>query len=289
MNLSPGCYRNDQSIIMKRILLSIFVFCSFVARGQELFVYTEPASNMPAHSISARLSANFIPAQLPYDRLMQRYTPEIMLGLSKKWMLHLGTTFANMHTNNFRWESVYMYGKYRFLSNDELHSHFRMAAFTEAAYSRSPFHFDELSLQGDKSGVQLGIIATQLWHKLAVSATVSNTQSLDKSRNDKNTIYIPSRIYQTMNYSLSAGYLLLPFEYTDYKQTNVNLYTELLVQQALDRKAYYADLAPAVQIIFNSNTKLNLGYRFQLGGDMQRMSTHSWLITLERTFLNALK
>ena len=91
-----------------------------------------------------------------------------------------------------------------------------------------------------------------------------------------------------MNYSLSAGYLLLPRKYTDYKQTNVNLYTELLAQQALDRKAYYVDLAPAVQVIFNSNTKLNLGYRFQLGGDMQRGAEYSFLVSLERTFLNAL-
>ena len=81
---------------------------------------------------------------------------------------------------------------------------------------------------------------------------------------------MPSRIYQAMNYSLSAGYLLLPREYTDYKQTNVNIYTELLAQQSLERKAYYVDLAPAVQFIFNSNAKLNIGYRFQLKGDMLR-------------------
>jgi hypothetical protein len=164
-----------------------------------------------------------------------------------------------------------------------------MAAFAEAAHTRVPFHNDEIGLQGDKSGVQLGIIATQLWNNFALSATVSNTQVLDKSRNDKNVIYTPSRIYEAMNYSLSGGYLLLPREYVDYKQTNLNLYLELLVQQSLDRKAYFADLAPAIQWIFNSNTKLNLGYRFQLDGTMQRMAKSSWLITLERIFLNALE
>jgi hypothetical protein len=92
-----------------------------------------------------------------------------------------------------------------------------------------------------------------------------------------------------MNYSLSAGYLLLPFEYVDYRQTNLNLYAELLAQQSLDRKACYVDLAPAIQLIFNSNAKLNIGYRFQLNGDMQRMTESSWLISFERTFLNALK
>jgi hypothetical protein len=35
--------------------------------------------------------------------------------------------------------------------------------------------------------------------------------------------------------------------------------------------------------------KLNVGYRFQLDGTMQRMGKTSWLISLERTFLNALK
>ncbi|MGZ8551739.1 MAG: hypothetical protein ACXWV2_13795, partial [Chitinophagaceae bacterium] len=235
------------------------------------------------------LTANYIGRQATESRFMQRYTPELMFGINKKWMVHVGSTFADMHTKKFRWESVYLYGKYRFLSNDELHSHFRLAAFADIAYTRSPFHFDEVSLQGDKSGVQLGLIATQLWNKLAVSGTVSHTQVLHKSRDSKTDIYIPSRIYQVMNYSLSAGYLVLPFQYTDYKQTNLNIYTEVLAQQSLDRKAYFVDLAPAVQLIFNSNAKLNLGYRFQLNGDMLRMSENSWLISFERTFLNALR
>lgn len=254
-----------------------------------MYVYSEPASNMPAHSLSAKFSANLIGRQQGNaNRFMQRYTSELMFGISKKWMVHVGATIADMHTEKFRWESAYLYAKYRFLSNDELHSHFRMAVFADASYTRSPFHFDEISLLGDKKGVQLGLIATQLWNKLAVSGTVSHTQALDKSRNNK-VLYIPERIYQAMNYSLSAGYLVLPFEYTDYKQTNLNIYTELLAQQSLDRKAYYVDLAPAVQLIFNSNAKLNIGYRFQLNGDMQRMTENSWLISFERTFLNALK
>jgi hypothetical protein len=274
---------------MKQTIILFMFFCSYIAEGQELYVYTEPASNMPAHSLSAKLSANYIGRQQSGSRFMQRYTPELMFGINKKWMVHVGGTFADMHTKNFRWESVYLYGKYRFLSNDDLHSHFRMAAFADLAYGRSPFHYDEINLQGDKSGIQLGLIATQLWNKFAVSGTVSHTQVLDKSRDNKTTIYIPSRIYQAMNYSLSAGYLVLPFEYTDYKQTNLNIYTEVLAQQSLDRKAYFVDLAPAVQLIFNSNAKLNLGYRFQLNGDMLRMTKSSWLISFERTFLNGLK
>ncbi len=274
---------------MKHFIFLLLIFCSFIAKGQELYVFTEPASNMPAKSISVRLTGMFMGPQVWNDRPMQRYIPEVMLGLNKNLMLHVGTTFGDMHTSNFAWESIYLYGKYRFLSKDEIHKHFRMAVFADASHTRAPFHNDEITLQGDKSGVQLGLIATQLWHKLAVSGTVSHTQVLDKSRNSKNVIYVPSRVYQAMNYSLSAGYLLLPREYTDYKQTNLNLYTEVLAQQSLDRKAYYVDLAPALQLIFNSNMKLNVGYRFQVGGTMQRMAKTSWLISLERTFLNALK
>lgn len=275
---------------MKTRFIIFILVCSLRANSQELYVYSEPASNMPARSLSAKLSSNYIGKKAGSDdRFMQRYTPELMFGINKNWMLHVGASFADMHTTNFRWESVYLYGKYRFLSKDELHSHFRMAVFADAAYSRSPFRFDELSLQGDKSGVQLGVIATQLWGKFALSGTVSHTQALHKDRNNKSVVFTPSRIYQAMNYSLSGGYLVLPLQYTDYKQTNLNIYTELLAQQSLDRKAYYVDMAPAIQLIFNSNAKLNIGYRFQLDGDMQRMTRNSWLVAFERTFLNALK
>jgi hypothetical protein len=193
-----------------------------------------------------------------------------------------------MHTPGYWYESFNLYAKYRFLSNDDIHKHFRMAVFADASKTRAPFHYDEITMMGDKSGIEGGIIATQLINKFAVSATISHTEVLDKSRNSK-VIYVPTRSYQSMNYSLSAGYLLFPKEYTDYKQVNINFYTELLAEQATDIKKHCIDLAPALQFIFNSNAKLNIGYRFQLNGNMSRMSASSWLISFERTFLNALK
>ena len=134
----------------------------------------------------------------------------------------------------------------------------------------------------------MGLVATQLWHKLAVSATVTHTQVLDNSRYNK-VLYIPQRNYQAMNYALSAGYLVFPREYRDYKQTNLNLYIEILSQQTLDRKTNYLDIAPALQLIFNSNAKFNLGYRFQATGNMSRMANNSWQVSFERTFLGAFK
>jgi hypothetical protein len=273
---------------MRKYFPMALLLLALNARAQELYVYSEPASNMPAHSISAKLTGHFVGSDNVYGRFSQRYMPEIMFGFSKKLMVHVSATFADMHTDDFNFESVSLYAKYRFLSRDEIHQHFRMAVFADASYTRVPFHYDEITLMGDKSGVEAGIIATQLWHRFALSGTLSHTQVLDKSRNSK-TIYVPERNYQSINYTVSGGYLLLPKEYTDYKQLNVNLYTEFIGQQTLDRRTWFIDMAPALQLIFNSNTKLNLGYRFQLDGNMDRMANQSYLVSLERTFLNALK
>ncbi len=274
---------------MRKTLIILFIlFAGSNVEAQELFVFSEPASNMPAKSISVKLTHHFIDYDKRYGRASHRFMPQVMFGVSKKLMLHAGATFGNMHTSDFKYESVNLYAKYRFFSKDEIHKHFRMAVFANASTTKAPFHYDEITLMGDKSGVEAGLIATQLWHKLAVSGTVSHTQVLDKSRNNK-VIYVPTRNYQAMNYSLSAGYLLFPKEYTDYKQMNLNLYTEILAQQTLDQKKHYIDIAPALQFIFNSNFKVNIGYRFQASGNMQRMASNSWQVSLERTFLNALK
>lgn len=272
----------------KNYLLGLLLLAFSCTQAQELYVYTEPASNMPARSLGLRVSANYNFDKLYTDRVTQRYTPELMWGISKKLMLHAGASFSDMHTTrSFGWEAVYAYAKYRFLSLDDVHRHFRAAVFAKAAHSRNPFHYDEINLL-DKSGITAGLIATGLSGKTAVSVTVSNTQVLGRERSRK-VLYIPERNYQAMNYSLSAGYLLFPREYTDFGQTNVNLYAELLAQQTLDRKTHAIDLAPSVQFIFNSISKLNIGYRFQLSGNMVRMTGRSLLIGYEYTFLNAVK
>jgi hypothetical protein len=273
---------------MKKNLFGYLMLIAANACGQELYVFTEPASNMPAHSISLKLTDHFVTNDNIYNRFSHRIMPQVMFGISKKLMLHFGGTIANMHTPDIRYESVNFYAKYRFLSKDEIHRHFRMAVFADASATRVPFHYDEISLMGDKNGVEAGLIATQLWHKLAVSATVSHTQVLDDSRKN-GVIYVPSRNYESLNYALSAGYLLFPKNYVDYKQLNLNIYTEMLGQKILDRNLHYLDIAPALQFIFKSNSKLNIGGRFQVIGNMNRMANTSWQISFERTFLNAMK
>lgn len=272
---------------MKKILsMAILVMAISYLHGQELYVFTDPASNVPAGSISAKYSSKVLKSHHT-DRIEQRMTPEIMLGLSKKWMVRGATTFSNMYSDKVKWESVRLYTKYRLVSIDEVHKHFRMALFAEGALTGRDVFYDELSLDGDNAGVQGGVVITQLWNKLAVSSSLSYLKEL--SEKPKVAGWKNPYPDQAFNYSLSAGYLLLPRSYTDYRQTNLNIYAELLGQQSIDKKRYYVDLAPAVQLIFNSTAKLNLGYRFQLDGDMSRMAKNSWMLSFEYVFLNALR
>lgn len=262
----------------------ICLLLSITGYAQELYVYTEPASNMPARSISGKLNTTLL-KNLHTDRVESRYTPEIMFGLNKNWMVHAAGTFSDMYSSNLRWESVRLYAKYRFLSLDDVHRHFRMAAFGEVAHSVNDAFYEEVSLNGDQSGVTGGIILTQLWQKLALSSTLGYAQVTTK----KPALMPDAYPWQAFNYSLSAGYLILPRSYNSYRQTNLNIYAELMGQETPDRKKYYIDFAPAMQLIFNSNAKLNLGYRFQLSGDMRRMAEKSWQLGFEYVFLNALQ
>jgi hypothetical protein len=253
--------------------------------GQELYVFSEPASNMPSNSVSAKLTYR-TPVSKYNNDYKQRITPELMFGVNKKWMLHLAGSFSDFYTSQLRWESVKAYAKYRFYSNDDIHRHFRMAAFAEGSWSRSPFYYGDINLDGDNSGVQAGVIATQLLDKLALSGTASllkvfadravHVQQLDHSVN-------------AFYYSLSAGYLLFPLNYSDYKQTNLNIYCEAIGMKGLDKGDYMFDLAPALQLIFNSNFKINLGARLQVTGNMARIGEKNYYVSMERTFLGALK
>src|SRR4051812_11228675 len=141
---------------MKKLLLMGIVFFALLkVESQELYVYSEPASNMPAKTVGLKLTGLY-PAGSSFK---QRYKPEIMVGFNKNWMLHLSSTFSNYYSANTRYESGKAYVKYRFYSNDDVHRHFRMAAFADVALTRSPYLYDETSLDGDNDGAQVGIVA----------------------------------------------------------------------------------------------------------------------------------
>lgn len=274
---------------MKYSLVFLFSLLVTGIQAQELFPYSEPASNMPAHSISIRHGVMLERGVHTGTKILQRHTPEIMFGVNRKWMLHAAASFSDMHQESFIFESARVYAKYRFLSEDGVHRHFRMAAFAAGSYSRNHLDHNELNLMGDQTGVQAGLIATQLLNRVAFSATGSVIEILNKDRWNK--IFPQPYSWRALNYSLSAGYLLFPVVYRNYDQTNVNLYAELLGSRNLEwpSEKFFIDLAPSVQLIFKSTGKLNLGYRFQLTGDIYRLAEKSFMISYEHIFLNALR
>lgn len=270
-----------------RFLFSLLLVAGgFSLHAQELYVFSEPASNIPAYSATAKLTARYTRNSLT-GKLMQRYNPEWMMGLSKTVMLKTSLSFSDMYAGRFRWESAKAYVKWRFLSNDGIHRHFRMAAFADLAYSRNEMVYEEMNLDGDNSGVQAGVIGTQLLGKLALSGSASWMQVVNRityiggpgKPQDSNSI----------GYSASAGYLLFPRSYASYDQTNLNLYVEALGAKGLEAGGYYLDVAPAVQLIFASKTKLNLGARYQVLGNITRIAPNNYFVSVETSFLNILK
>jgi len=252
-----------------------------------LFIHSEPASTLPARSLGVNATGYIIPYDPVFAKPAQRYAGQFMIGVSSRFSMKLGAALSNIHTSNIEKESFSFFGKYRFLSKDELHKHFRLAAFLHAAYSYAPFHSEEVDLR-DKTGVAAGLIATRLLNKFALSGSASIIQLLDSSRFSE-TVYTPPRIYQAMNYSFSTGCLLFPQVYRDFNQLNVNVYMEFLGQQTLTEHKYYIDFAPGLQFIIKSSLKLNLGYRIELSGNISRLSRYEWLFGIEKNFLNAWK
>lgn len=288
----------------KKIWIICLCLCLQKLQAQELYIFTEPASNVPAKSTVMRFNGMHMPMQFD-NSTSSRMMLEAMFGLSSKWMLKLNTTASDMFQSRYKLEGAGAYLKYRFISNDGLHSHFRMAAFGKvslvgnpASMTRTEVHnlpgggqhtvkyqhyTNDLSLDGNQSGWSAGIVGTQLLHKLAVSGTLAYTRRMDNLGGNKFTA-IDAR--SAMMYSLSAGYLVFPKSYKNYKQVNLNLYTEFLGGSLLDQSGSFLDMAPAVQLIFNSTVKLNAAYRFQLNGDINRYNTKQFLIGIDWSFLN---
>ncbi|MCO5935533.1 hypothetical protein NAF17_08275 [Mucilaginibacter sp. RB4R14] len=265
---------------MKVILLA---FCltamACFAHAQELYVNTEPASNMAAHSLGIRLENQGFKAASMFKN---RTTLEAMYGATGKLMLHGALYTSNFYQSNQRFEGSSFYAKYRFLSVDAVQTHFRGAVFGKAAISRNPYQQQEIALEGDNSGLQSGLVFTQLLHKLAISGSASYLRGLN-SANELGTI---NGAKEALAYTLSAGYLVLPKRYTSYDQVNLNLYVELLGKNNPGYKQNYLDVAPAMQLIFNSVCRLDFSYRTPLYNNMQRNSANMYLVRFEYNFFN---
>jgi hypothetical protein len=265
---------------MKMIFLAICLMAlSYTAFSQELYVNTEPASNMATGSLGLRLENQgfFKPSY------KNRTTFEAMYGVNRYLMVHGSAYASNYYSNNLHFEGVSVYAKYRFLSIDTVQRHFRGAGFIKLASINNPLPNQEITLEGDNSGLQSGVVFTQLLHKLALSGSVSYLRAFD----NRGGYNLPaSQARNAAAYTLSAGYLLLPKNYRDYNQVNMNLYVELLGKANPGHGQSYLDAAPAIQFIFNSVCRLDLSYRTPLYNAMERNSKNMYLVRLEYNFFN---
>ena len=260
------------------VLFWCFLASTLTVYAQELYVNTEPASNMARNSLGVRLENQgyFNPD------FRNRSTLEMMYGASKNLMVHASGYLSDFYRQKQHLEGFSAYAKYRFLSVDSVQRHFRGAAFIKASTINNPVINQEIALEGDRSGLQGGLVFTQLLHKLALSGSVSYLRGLD-NQHDRTPVGFAK---DAVAYSFSSGYLLFPKNYSNYNQTNMNFYLELLGKTNPGYGQSYLDAAPAVQFIFNSVFRVDLSYRTPLYNGMTRNSQNMYLVRLEYNFFN---
>jgi hypothetical protein len=264
---------------MKYLGMVFLTLISLQIKAQELFVMTEPASNMPAGSIGVRNTS-----LLTFDKegtAGYQDMPEIMWGVNRNWMIH-ATAFMNDKEGSFMFQGASIYAKYRFFSIDDIHSHFRLAAFGRLSSNNSPLDEEGIETMGLNSGYETGIVATKLVNKTAISSSISYERALDNNHYE----FPNTQSNSAMNYTLSIGQLLHPKKYTSFKQTNVNAMVELLGQRLNENGKSYLDVVPSLQFIINSQARIDLAYRHQVYSDMDRLARNSILVKLEYTFFN---
>lgn len=268
---------------MKYLSIIFLVLVSYNIDAQELFVVTEPASNVPAGSIGVRVGQSLMKNQLGSGS-MYNLTPEVTWGINKNIMVR-SSAFLSNQESGLGLKGGGVYAKYRFFSIDDLQSHFRMAAFGRYSYNNSYFNQEAIDLMGGNSGYEAGIVATQLIHKLALSTSVSYVSALNNSEYD-----FPEFLGKdAINYTFSVGKLMYPKKYTSFKQTNINAMLELTGQTITENGKSYLDVVPSIQFIINSQARIDLAYKKELYSSLQRVATDGFFLKLEYTFFNVTK
>jgi len=140
-------------------------------------------------------------------------------------------------------------------------------------------------MYGHNTGLEAGVVATQLLHKMALSSAVSFIKATDNGNHNK--FVYGSANSKAVNYTFSVGKLMLPKEYKDYRQTNLNLMVEFLNQVNIASGKYYVDIAPSAQMIFNSQSRIDIGYRKELSSTLLRTAPNGFFIRLEHNLFNA--
>jgi hypothetical protein len=269
---------------MKVVYLYVVLLFTQLVIGQELFVVTDPASNIPANSLSARMG-NLLFKEKFESGYNYHLMPEVSYGLNKNLMFR-GTAFISNRGNSLVTEGGSFFSKYRFYSEDDINSHFRLAAFGRYSFNNSDIHQEQIETMGHNTGFEVGLVATKLIHKVAISSSLSFERAFDNT--SKNPF--PDHLGNTAtNYTLSIGKLMYPKTYTSFKQTNINLMLEVLGQTINENGRSSLDVIPAVQFIINSQARIDLAYRHEIMSSLYRTAPNGFYLNLEYNLYNVFK
>ena len=270
--------------MMKYIFISFFIALSLNTHAQELFVVTEPASNMPTGAIGVRLAQSLMKEKFE-SGYNYHIMPEIMWGANKNLMLHT-SAFVSNRNKDLVTEGASVYAKYRFFSVDDLHQHFRMAAFGRYSFNNSDIHQEEINTMGHNSGYEAGLVATQLIKKVAISASSSYEHAMNNTVVNK---FPTIQSNSATNYTLSLGRLMYPNKYKNFKQTNINLMMEFMGQTLNTNGKSFLDVVPSLQFIINSQARIDVAYVQQLYSSMKRTAPNGLYLKLEYSLFNVTK
>ena len=264
----------------KVFLFFIAIYCQNIY-SQELFVITDPASNVPANSLGVNVMQSLFKEEMK-SGYNYHFMPEVSYGLNKNIMFR-ASAFVSNRNSQLVTEGGSFYTKYRFYSTDDLNSHFRLAAYGRYSFNNADIHQEQIEILGHNSGFETGLIATKLIKKVAISSSISFEKALD----NKPSYPFPDNIGDNAtNYTLSFGKLMYPKKYTNYKQTNINLMVEFVGQTINENGKSYLDVVPAIQFIFNSQARLDFAYRQELMSSMVRSAPNGFYFNLYYTFFD---
>ena len=267
---------------MRIFFILFFLTYSFKITAQELYINSEPASLIPKGTKVVRLTNSniFLDGYNIMGSIGNAFivTPSLSYGLSKKIMLSGSIQFANKPYEqdmmpNFGLNGFKLYSKQRILTTDKQKYHTRLSSFLKYSYHENKFMKDNLDLELQDTGLELGIIGTQLINKLAISITTAITRisNIDEKLTQGSTVKWQTTNLNTFKNSISAGYLLFPRKYNSYKQTNFNLYVEYLTNTILNKEfpvrydKFSSTFAPGIQFIILSRSRLDFSYKIRKG------------------------
>ena len=266
-----------------RIFFILFLLIhNYILSAQELYINSEPASLIPKGTKVVRLTNSniFLDGSNIMGSIGNAFivTPSLSYGISKKIMLSGSIQFANKPyeqdmTPNFGLNGFKIYSKQRILSTDKQKYHTRLSSFIKYSYHEDKFMKDNIDIDLQDTGFELGLIGTQLINKLAISITTAITRisNIDEKFTQGSTVKWQTTNLNTFKNSISAGYLLFPRKYNSYKQTNFNLYVEYLTNTILNENfpvrynKFRSTFAPGIQFIIMSRSRLDFSYKIRKG------------------------